>query len=385
MYVVHALACHSHKSTLKREHRLTLKHLYVHIPFCHRICPYCSFHKHTPGGTDMVAFVDALLKEAEKQPLKPRTIFFGGGTPTMLSEVHLERLLRGLRDRLDMSDLDEYTMEANPRTITASKAALMRDQGVTRVSLGIQAWDEATLKTLGRDHSPVEAEETWQVLKAVDFPSLNLDLMFSIPGQSLETWRETVQHSLSLKPDHISAYNLNYEEDTDFFRRLKAGEFRADEGRDADFFNLGIDLLEAGGFEHYEISNYARPGHRSVHNESYWLGEDYLGIGPGAFSTVGGKRWHNVKDTPRYMALALAGDDTAVEVEELTPENRRTERFGLELRTARGLQFDLIAPDSRRMLDTLRDQGLLDFDDQFVRLTRTGKPLVDPIAVALMG
>ena len=333
----------------------------------------------------MVAFVDALLKEAEKQPLKPRTIFFGGGTPTMLSEVHLERLLRGLRDRLDMSDLDEYTMEANPRTITASKAALMREQGVTRVSLGIQAWDEATLKTLGRDHSPAEAQETWQVLKAVDFPSLNLDLMFSIPGQSLETWRETVQHSLSLKPDHISAYNLNYEEDTDFFRRLKAGEFRADEGRDADFFNLGIDLLEAGGFEHYEISNYARPGHRSVHNESYWLGEDYLGIGPGAFSTVGGKRWHNVKDTPHYMALALAGDDTAVEVEELTPENRRTERFGLELRTARGLPLDLIAPDSRRMLDTLRDQGLLDFDDQFVRLTRTGKPLVDPIAVALMG
>jgi oxygen-independent coproporphyrinogen-3 oxidase len=333
----------------------------------------------------MVAFVDALLKEAEKQPLKPRTIFFGGGTPTMLSEAHLGRLLRGLRDRLDMSDLDEYTMEANPRTITASKAALMREQGVTRVSLGIQAWDEATLKTLGRDHSPAEAEETWQVLKAVDFPSLNLDLMFSIPGQSLETWRETVQHSLSLKPDHISAYNLNYEEDTDFFRRLKAGEFRADEGRDADFFNLGIDLLEAGGFEHYEISNYARPGHRSVHNESYWLGEDYLGIGPGAFSTVGGKRWHNVKDTPRYMALALAGDDTAVEVEELTPENRRTERFGLELRTARGLPLDLVAPDSRRMLDTLRDQGLLNFDDQFVRLTRSGKPLVDPIAVALMG
>jgi oxygen-independent coproporphyrinogen-3 oxidase len=261
----------------------------------------------------------------------------------------------------------------------------MREQGVTRVSLGIQAWDEATLKTLGRDHSPAEAQETWQVLKAVDFPSLNLDLMFSIPGQSLETWRETVQHSLSLKPDHISAYNLNYEEDTDFFRRLKAGEFRADEGRDADFFNLGIDLLEAGGFEHYEISNYARPGHRSVHNESYWLGEDYLGIGPGAFSTVGGKRWHNVKDTPHYMALALAGDDTAVEVEELTPENRRTERFGLELRTARGLPLDLVEPDSRRMLDTLRDQGLLNFDDQFVRLTRSGKPLVDPIAVALMG
>lgn len=333
----------------------------------------------------MVAFVDALLKEAEKQPLRPKTIFFGGGTPTMLSDAHLERLLRGLRERVDMSEVVEYTMEANPRTVTTSKAALMRELGVTRVSLGIQAWDDATLKTLGRDHAPAEAEETWQALKAAKFPSLNLDLMFSIPGQSLETWRATLEHSLSLKPDHISAYNLNYEEDTDFFRRLKTGEFREDEGRDADFFNLGIDLLEAGGFEHYEISNYAQPGHRSVHNEAYWMGEDYLGIGPGAFSTVGGKRWHNVKDTPRYMQMTLAGEDTATEVEELTPENRRTERFGLELRTARGLPLELITPESRRMLDTLRDQGLLNFDESHVTLTRAGKPLVDPIAVALMG
>lgn len=362
-----------------------MRHLYVHIPFCHRICPYCSFHKHTAGGTDMVAFVDAVLIEAEKQPLKPRTIFFGGGTPTMLSETHLERLLRGLRERVDLSEVVEYTMEANPRTVTTSKAALMRELGVTRVSLGIQAWDDATLKTLGRDHAPAEAEETWQALKAAQFPSLNLDLMFSIPGQSLETWRETLERSLSLKPDHISAYNLNYEEDTDFFRRLRAGEFREDEGRDADFFNLGIDLLEAGGFEHYEISNYAKPGHRSVHNEAYWLGVDYLGIGPGAFSTVGGRRWHNVKDTPRYMAMTLAGENTATDVEELTPENRRTERFGLELRTARGLPLELITSESRKMLETLRDQGLLEFDEQFIRLTRAGKPLVDPIAVALMG
>jgi oxygen-independent coproporphyrinogen-3 oxidase len=362
-----------------------VRHLYVHIPFCHRICPYCSFHKHTPGGTDMVAFVDAVLIEAEKQPLKPQTIFFGGGTPTMLSDVHLERLLRGLRERVDLSEVVVYTLEANPRTVTTSKAALLRELGVTRVSLGIQAWDDATLKKLGRDHAPAEAEETWLALKAAQFPSLNLDLMFSIPGQSLETWRETLERSLSLKPDHISAYNLNYEEDTDFFRRLRAGEFREDEGRDADFFNLGIDLLEAGGFEHYEISNYARPGHRSVHNEAYWLGEDYLGIGPGAFSTVGGKRWHNVKDTPRYMAMTLAGESTMTEVEELTPENRRTERFGLELRTSRGLPLELIPVETRRMLETLRDQGLLSFDGSHVRLTRAGKPLVDPIAVALMG
>ncbi|MBL9131551.1 MAG: radical SAM family heme chaperone HemW [Verrucomicrobiaceae bacterium] len=333
----------------------------------------------------MTAFVDALLKEAEKQPLAPRTIFFGGGTPTMLSDTHLERLLRGMQERVDMSALVEFTLEANPRTVTPSKAALMRQLGVTRVSLGIQAWDDATLQTLGRDHAPAEAEETWQVLRAADFPSLNLDVMFSIPGQSLDTWRATLEKSLALNPDHISAYNLNYEEDTDFFRRLKSGEFRADEGRDADFFELGIDMLEAAGFEHYEISNYARPGHRSQHNEAYWLGADYLGIGPGAFSTIEGRRWKNVADTDRYIAMTLAGESTVTDLEEITAENRRTERFGLELRTARGLPLDLIAPASRRMLDTLRDQGLLDYDAGFIRLTRQGKPLVDPIAVALMG
>jgi oxygen-independent coproporphyrinogen-3 oxidase len=181
----------------------------------------------------MTAFVNALLKEMEKQPLRPKTIFFGGGTPTMLSDTHMERLLRGMRERVDVSDVVEFTMEANPRNITASKAAMMRDLGVTRVSLGVQAWDEATLKTLGRDHSPAEAEETWGVLCDAKFPSLNLDLMFSIPGQSLDAWRNTLEYTLASRPDHISAYNLNYEEDTDFFRRLKTGEFRMDEDRDA--------------------------------------------------------------------------------------------------------------------------------------------------------
>jgi oxygen-independent coproporphyrinogen-3 oxidase len=362
-----------------------LNHLYVHIPFCHRICPYCSFHKHTPGSTDMTAFVYALLKEVEKQPLRPRTIFFGGGTPTMLSETHLERLLGGLRERVDVSEVVEFNMEANPRNITATKAAMMRDLGVTRVSLGIQAWDSQTLKTLGRDHTPKQAHEAWGMLCDARFPSLSIDLMFSVPGQSLDAWRQTLDSTIACRPDHISAYNLNYEEDTDFFRRLKSGEFHTDEGRDVEFFHLAMDLLAAGGYEQYEISNYAAQGFRSVHNEAYWLGEEYLGIGPGAFSTVNGRRWHNVKDTPRYIEMTLAGEDTAMEVEELTPENRRTERFGLELRTARGLPLDLIAPESRKMLETLREQGLLTFDEKFVRLTRTGKPLVDPVAVALMG
>jgi oxygen-independent coproporphyrinogen-3 oxidase len=362
----------------------TLHHLYVHIPFCHRICPYCSFHKHTPGGTDMNAFVDALLMEVEKHALAPRTIFFGGGTPTMLSDTHLERLLDGLRQRMDMSQVVEFTLEANPRTVTASKAAVMRLHGVTRVSLGIQSWDEDALKTLGRDHSPPEAEETWQVLRDAGFPSLSLDLMFSVPGQTLESWRRTLEKSLELRPDHLSAYNLNYEEDTDFFRRLKTGEFQTDPEADAQLFEVAIDMLEAHGFEHYEISNYALPGHRSTHNEAYWFGADYLGIGPGAFSTMAGCRWKNIADTPRYISMTLSGQDTVVEREELSEEQRLTERFGLELRTARGLPLDLVAPRASRLLDTLSVQGLVEYDSRFVRLTRQGKLLADPVAVALL-
>lgn len=364
-------------------------HLYYHIPFCHRVCPYCSFYKHTPGATPMAEFVEALLRETERQAavreLRPRTLYFGGGTPTALSEGHLERLLMGLRERLDLSDLEEFSVEANPRTVTPSKAAMLRRLGVTRISLGIQAWDEATLRTLGRDHAPDEAEETWQVLRAAGFPSLNMDLMFSIPGQSAETWKATLERALALQPDHISAYNLNYEEDTEFFQRLRRGQYHEDKAKDAEHFYLALDLLEAAGYEHYEISNYARPGHRSRHNDSYWLGADYLGFGPGAFSTVADRRWKNVADTSEYLARLQVERDPAEPAEELDAAARRIERFGLELRTARGLLRELVRPEQERLLRTLEEEELLQIVDERIVLTRAGKPLVDSVAVALLG
>lgn len=368
-----------------------IQHLYVHIPFCHRICPYCSFYKHQHGSTDMAGFVEAVLAEARMEQaaraadLDLRSVYLGGGTPTALSEKHMERLLSGLREIFDLSQVTEYTSEVNPRTITASKAAMMLSQGLTRISLGIQAWDEATLKTLGRDHAPADAEETYRLLRGAGFSSVSLDLMFSIPGQSLEAWRGTLEHTIALQPDHISAYNLNYEEDTEFFQRLRKGVYLEDEGRDAEYFYLALDLLEAAGYQHYEISNYARPGFRSAHNESYWSGEEYLGLGPSAYSTAGGYRWQNIPDTARYMELIQAGQPTAQPGEELTPDRRRTERFGLELRTIRGLPASLVQPDQQRMLTTLEGEGLLTLQDGHIILTRHGKPLVDSIAVALMG
>jgi oxygen-independent coproporphyrinogen-3 oxidase len=337
----------------------------------------------------MAEFVEAVLAEAEhaakQHELQLETVYLGGGTPTALSEQHLARLLTGLRERLDLSRVTEFTCEVNPRTVTDSKSAMMRAQGIDRISLGIQAWDEATLKTLGRDHAPDDAEETYRTLRGAGFRSVNMDLMFSIPGQSLEAWRGTLDRSIALGPDHLSAYNLNYEEDTEFFERLRKGQYRVEEERDAEFFFTGLDLLGSAGYEHYEISNYARPGYRSVHNEAYWLGTDYLGLGPSAYSTAQGHRWQNIPDTRQYLDRILAGQSAAQPGETLTPDQRRTERFGLELRTARGLPLSLVNEPEQRMVRILSEEGLLTVQDNYIRLTREGKPLVDSVAVALMG
>ena len=365
-----------------------MQHIYLHIPFCHRVCPYCAFYKHTPGNTPMAEFVDAVLAEAQrwtqKIDLRPRTVFLGGGTPTALSETHLERLLAGLRETVGFDELEEFAVEANPMTIKPSKAAMMRAQGVTRISLGVQAWDEPTLKTLGRDHSPEHATETFEVLRAAGFPSLNIDLMFSVPGQSLQVWGESLQRTLALRPDHISAYNLNYEEDTEFFQRLARGEYRESSDQDAECFYHALDTLEKAGFQHYEISNYAQAGHQSIHNAAYWFGKDYLGLGPGAVSTIAGERWTNIKDTERYIRTSLAGVLPQQDAERVTPEQRRTERIALELRTARGVALETLGEASARALKICIEEGLVETVEAYARLTRKGKALADPIAAELI-
>lgn len=366
-----------------------LRHGYLHIPFCHRVCPYCSFFKHTPGSTDIPAFIDALLTETQlrtaRHPFQPHTLYFGGGTPTFLSETHLDHLLTRLKDLMDFSQLTEFTFEANPRTVPPSKADLLRAHGVTRISLGVQAWDQPTLTTLGRDHTPAEAAATYKTLRQTGFDSINIDLMFSIPGQTLATWKDTLERTLELAPDHVSAYNLNYEEDTEFFDRLTRGTYRELPDQDADFFFTALDLLEAAGLTHYEISNYARPGHQSQHNAAYWFSQDYLGLGPGCTSTVAGQRWQNVRDTTAYITRLQTGDLPATDHEDLTPEQRRTERFGLEIRTLQGLPLHLIAPAQRPLLQQLAQDGLIHLSPTHLTLTRPGKPLADSIAVALLG
>ncbi len=259
-----------------------VSHLYVHIPFCARICPYCAFYKERADNSQTQRFCEALLREIEdvsdRFPLRPETIFFGGGTPTALTTAQLEFLLGGLRDRLDLSRLVEWTLEANPGSVSSRKATLLRAKGVSRISLGVQSWDDELLKLLGREHNAAQAEASFQILRDAGFTNVSIDLMFGLPGQTLAQWEADLEKTIRLQPDHISTYCLTYEEDTDFFLRHSRGEFREDPESDAQFLETAMRTLERAGYEHYEISNYARPGFASAHNRGYWAGDDYLGF-----------------------------------------------------------------------------------------------------------
>lgn len=359
-------------------------HLYLHIPFCHRICPYCSFYKHTPGNAHLGAFVEALITEARfyrDRNLPPlKTIYFGGGTPSMLSPTHLTRLFQGLRETFDFAPLQEVTLEANPATFTARTAQLYQTLGVTRVSLGVQSFLGPHLETLGREHTPMQAIQSVHLLREASSLEVNIDLMFSLPGQSLLDWEDTLTQALALQPEHLSAYNLTYEEDTAFFAKFQSGDYRDDPDLNAEMFTLADEMLTAAGYEHYETSNYALPGRRSRHNEGYWLGNDYLGLGPSAVSTLNRTRHQNIPDTAAYLQRIAAVGHAQEEVEILDDEAWRLERLALQLRTTEGLPLQYLPPETK----LAHLAHLIEKTDTHLRLVGEGPLLVDSIATELL-
>ena len=374
--------------------RRHVRHIYVHIPFCARICPYCAFYKDLLDRSQTSRFCEALLRELElnesrrrtgdrRSLLRPSTIYFGGGTPTALNIAQLELLLRGFHERLELSQLVEWTIEANPGSVSARKAALLKKFGVNRISLGVQSWDDELLKLLGREHNAQQAEESFRILRGAGFTNVNVDLMFGLPGQTVDQWRATLEKTIALEPEHVSTYCLTYEEDTEFFLRHARGEFRQDPDADAEFFEITMAMLEEAGYEHYEISNYARPGFESVHNRAYWLGQDYLGIGPSAVSTIGMERWQNVCDYRTYMNRVLSGESTRTTSENLTHEMKRTERIALGLRTRDGISASELK-DFAQETDELIGLQLLRKSNGNFALTRRGKSLADSITEAFL-
>lgn len=365
-----------------------IRHIYVHIPFCARICPYCAFYKDLLDRSYVQQFCEAILQELlgrdrRMRRLRPSTIYFGGGTPTALNIAQLESLLGGFHHLLDLSELGEWTIEANPGSVSARKAAVLKKLGVNRISLGVQSWDDQLLKLLGREHNARQAAESFRILRDAGLANINVDLMFGLPGQTITQWRATLEKTITLKPDHISTYCLTYEEDTEFFLRHARGEFCQNQDGDAEMFEITMALLEQSGYEHYEISNYTRPGFASVHNRAYWHGKDYLGIGPSAVSTVGMRRWQNVFDYRAYIDRVLSGQSPQASSENLTGEMKRTERIALSLRTRDGIPASELKAFGRKTNEFIGLGLLRQSDGNFV-LTRKGKTLADSIAEAFV-
>jgi putative oxygen-independent coproporphyrinogen III oxidase len=361
-----------------------VRHLYLHIPFCARICPYCAFYKDLLDRSQTQRFCRAILRELDDYRFATSsTIYFGGGTPTTLTTSQLEFLLGGFQERLNLSMLTEWTIEANPGSVSARKAALLRKFGVNRISLGVQSWDEDLLKLLGREHTGRQAEESIRILRDAGFTNMNVDLMFGLPGQTIDQWRATLEKTVSLGPGHISTYCLTYEEDTEFFLRYTRGELRQDSDADAEFFELAMSILQGAGYEHYEISNYARPGFQSAHNRAYWAGEDYLGFGPSAFSTIGFQRWQNVCDYRVYADRILTGKSSIESRENLTGEMKRAERVALGLRTGDGVTASDLDHFACQVSEFIA-LGLLRQSDGKFALTQRGKLLADSVAEAFV-
>ena len=282
--------------------------LYIHIPFCKRKCLYCDFPSFSGCEAEYGDYISALEKELgfcseQLRDCRIDTVFIGGGTPTVLPVKMLGRIMDTVLERYNVSADAEITAEANPGTLNRQLLKEMKSMEINRLSMGVQAWQDRLLKSLGRIHSIKEFLQNYLEAREEGFQNINLDLMFSLPDQSLENWRETLEGAISLYPEHISAYSLIIEEGTPFYDMERKGLIReADEGLDREMYYMARELLEKNGYHQYELSNFAREGTESRHNKIYWQDEQYVGFGLGAHSYLGEERFHNTYDLKKYIS-----------------------------------------------------------------------------------
>lgn len=322
--------------------------LYLHLPWCQAKCPYCDFNSYAATAWPEDAYADALLAELETHLAAPpwretflRTIFFGGGTPSLFRPATIGRLLDGIAARWPLAADAEITLEANPGSVERARLTGFREAGVNRVSFGVQSFRPPLLQTLGRVHSADDARAAYAAARAAGFDNVNLDLIFAVPGESRHDWEEDVAEMLALAPEHISAYNLTYEAGTPFHTlRARGALTPLDEDDELWMYQHARAAFAAAGYEQYEISNFARPGREARHNSSYWRGIDYLGLGAGAHSYASvpgfGTRWSNERLPDRYLAAVRRGDAVATR-ETLSFDTAAGEFMFLGLREMRGI------------------------------------------------
>jgi oxygen-independent coproporphyrinogen-3 oxidase len=362
--------------------------LYVHIPFCPQHCPYCAFAVLTGQRHLYERYVAAVCAElrawqhlAARGPL--HTIYVGGGTPSMLSPMQLQRILETAASTFGLVAGAEVTLEANPETADSAKFAAFRQLGCNRLSLGVQAFNDTDLKTLGRRHSAAEAMQAYATARQAGFTNVNIDVIFSIPGAPQARWQETLDQLVALRPEHVSTYSLTIEEGTRFARRYHGGRLRpVSEEEDAWAYATTMEVLAAAGYEHYEVSNFACPGYRSRHNWGYWHGAEYLGVGLSAHSYLDGQRHWNRRDIRQYLHRVEAGQSPCQGRETLSPESAREEQVWLQLRTCAGVELtteELARLQQGPRFDGLLQAGWIRLDGPRLCLTPQGFLLADTI------
>jgi oxygen-independent coproporphyrinogen-3 oxidase len=373
--------------------------VYLHVPFCRVRCGYCDFNTYTSGelrGARQDEYADTLLQEvalAERVlgaagPLRPAsTVFFGGGTPTLLPPGDLARMLAGVRSTFGIREDAEVTVEANPDTVTDAVAAELAASGVTRLSIGMQSAVPHVLAALDRTHDPLNVATAVDAARGAGL-DVSLDLIYGAPGESLADWRRSLESAIALAPDHVSAYALIIEDGTKLARQIRRGEVPApDDDLQADMYELADELLGGGGYDWYEVSNWAtEPAHRSRHNLAYWQGHDWWGFGPGAHSHVGGVRFWNVKHPAAYAQRLAMGESPAAGRERPDAEARALESVLLRTRIREGMPIAELLGEGRHAVASLIADGLIDgtaaVHGQIV-LTRRGRLLADAVVRAL--
>ena len=378
--------------------------LYIHVPFCAQKCAYCAFYSEASSGDLINRYVAALIREleiisGEKADLRPATVFFGGGTPSLLNLRQWEQVLAAM-GRLNLLGTAEFTVECNPATVSHDKAKLLRGFGVNRISMGVQSLDETLLDRLGRIHSREMVFKSFDTLRRAGFDNINLDLMFAIPGQTMEVWQATMNEAVALGSEHISSYEVIYEEDTPLYAQLQAREFDVNEDLACDMYEELVQRALAAGFHQYEVANFARdnsgrrlpasdfPSRACRHNVNYWRGGDFYGLGPSATGYVRGVRTKNWSNTQLYCEEIEKGKRAIESREELAPLARAGETAAFGLRMLAGWPFDefqrTTGQDLRREwsadMDALVQRGWGSRSPERFRLTSQGIRFADAAA-----
>ncbi|MDY2898674.1 MAG: radical SAM family heme chaperone HemW [Candidatus Limivivens sp.] len=371
--------------------------LYLHIPFCVKKCNYCDFLSAPAGEETRAAYVDALLEEIrgfdEPEDYEVVTVFFGGGTPSILPGQAIFRIMEALREKFSFRKEAEITLEANPGTVDKEKLSFYKKAGINRLSFGLQSADAEELKKLGRIHTWEKFLESFQLAREAGFSNINVDLMSALPGQTKESWEKTLRQVLALQPEHISAYSLIIEEGTPFYQLYEKDVERRDAGEEPELipseeeeramYEATGRILKEQGYLHYEISNYAKPGCECRHNLGYWQRRDYLGFGLGASTLLNPVRYKNTEDLEAY----LGGDFSKKEFFVLTKDNQIEETMFLGLRVLEGVSKEQFREQFscelrvvyRKELEKLEKEGLLEEEGDFVRLTSRGIDLSNPV------